>query len=113
VGQLADLALLSADYFTVPEEEIRGIEALLTVMGGKVVHGSADYGNLAPPLPPASPGWSPTGAYGGACRDLYGGQSEGVQAAATATGCGPLPQHTHAVYGDSGNWGIGCTCFVF
>ena len=38
-GQLADLAVLSADYFTVPEEEIKGIESVLTMVGGKVVYG--------------------------------------------------------------------------
>ena len=38
-GQLADLAVLSADYFSVPEEEIKGIESVLTMVGGKVVYG--------------------------------------------------------------------------
>src|SRR5947199_5623092 len=32
VGKLADLAALSADYFSVPEEEIKGIEWLITVV---------------------------------------------------------------------------------
>src|SRR5687767_15933442 len=36
VGKLADLAVLSADYFKVPEEGIKGIQAVLTVLGGKV-----------------------------------------------------------------------------
>ena len=39
-GQLADLAVLSADYFSVPEEEIKGIESVLTLVGGKVVYGA-------------------------------------------------------------------------
>ena len=39
-GKLADLAVLSADYFSVPEEEIKGIESVLTVVGGKVVYGA-------------------------------------------------------------------------
>ena len=39
-GQLADLAVLSADYFSVPEEEIKRIESVLTLVGGKVVHAS-------------------------------------------------------------------------
>ena len=34
-GQLADLAVLSADYFTIPEEEIKGIESVLTIVGGR------------------------------------------------------------------------------
>lgn len=32
-GQLADMVVLSEDYFSVPEEEIKGIESVLTVMG--------------------------------------------------------------------------------
>ena len=58
-GQLADLAVLSADYFTIPEEEIRGIESLLTIVGGKVVYGAGEFGGLAPPPLPVSPDWSP------------------------------------------------------
>src|SRR4030095_559187 len=29
-GQLADLAVLSADYFSIPEEQIKGLESVLT-----------------------------------------------------------------------------------
>src|SRR5207249_3226847 len=64
-GQLADLAVLSADYFSVPEEEIKRIESVLTVVGGKVVYGSGEFERLAPPAPPVSPDWSPVKAYGG------------------------------------------------
>jgi predicted amidohydrolase YtcJ len=38
VGKLADLAVLSKDYFSVPVEGIGEIEAVMTVVGGKVVH---------------------------------------------------------------------------
>jgi hypothetical protein len=38
VGKLADLAVLSKDYFKVPVEEIGEIEAVMTVVGGKVVY---------------------------------------------------------------------------
>ena len=31
-GKFADLAVLSKDYFTVPEEEIRSIQSVLTVL---------------------------------------------------------------------------------
>src|SRR3954469_811346 len=64
-GKLADFAVLSADYFAVPEEEIKGIESVLTVTGGKVVYGAGQYSNLSPPLPPVSPDWSPVKKYGG------------------------------------------------
>jgi predicted amidohydrolase YtcJ len=41
VGKLADFAVLSDDYLTCPPERIRGIRALVTVLGGKVVHEAA------------------------------------------------------------------------
>nr|WP_028317302.1 amidohydrolase [Desulfobulbus elongatus] len=116
-GQLADLAVLSADYFQIPEEEIKGIEAVLTIMDGKVVHGSDEFARLAPPLPPASPDWAPTGVYGGCCR--HGHHHHAAMGAAPrmpghAAACGnPLHQHTHTVLGPQGLWGIGCTCFAF
>jgi predicted amidohydrolase YtcJ len=43
VGKLADLAVLSADYLTVPTEEIGRIESLLTMLGGKVVYAAAPF----------------------------------------------------------------------
>src|SRR5512136_2262433 len=69
-GRFADLAVLSADYFTVPEEEIRGIESVLTIVGGQVVYGAGEFGDLAPPPLPVSPDWSPVGVYGGYHRSL-------------------------------------------
>jgi len=34
-GKFADLAILSADYFNVPVEQIKDIESVLTMVGGK------------------------------------------------------------------------------
>ncbi|HEX6994947.1 MAG TPA: amidohydrolase family protein [Gammaproteobacteria bacterium] len=42
-GKLADLAVLSADFLTVADEELRKIESLLTLVGGRVVHASAAF----------------------------------------------------------------------
>ena len=65
-GQLTDFAILSADYLTVPEEEIRGIESVLTIVGGDVVYGTDAFPEAAPePLPPVSPAWSPVARFGG------------------------------------------------
>lgn len=58
-GQMADLALLSKDYFAVPEDEIRTIESVLTVTAGRVVYGAGEYAALDPELPPIEPAWSP------------------------------------------------------
>jgi predicted amidohydrolase YtcJ len=38
VGKLADLAVLSRDYMTVPVDQIGGIESVLTIVGGKIVY---------------------------------------------------------------------------
>jgi hypothetical protein len=59
LGQYADLAVLSADYFEVDDEAIRQIEAQLTVVGGRIVYGSGDFSKLDPGIPPAMPDWSP------------------------------------------------------
>ncbi|MFJ7263272.1 amidohydrolase [Streptomyces globosus] len=64
-GFLADLAVLSADYFTVPEAAIPDIESVLTVVGGRIVHASAEYAGLDEPLPPIRPDWSPVARFGG------------------------------------------------
>jgi len=37
-GQLADFAVLSADYSTIPEDHIKDIEVVRTVVGGRVVY---------------------------------------------------------------------------
>jgi predicted amidohydrolase YtcJ len=42
-GKLADLAVLSKDYFKVPLAEIGGIESLFTVVGGVVVHATEPF----------------------------------------------------------------------
>jgi predicted amidohydrolase YtcJ len=42
-GKYADLAVLSHDYLTVPDQMIRQIESVLTLVGGKVVHASGPF----------------------------------------------------------------------
>jgi cytosine/adenosine deaminase-related metal-dependent hydrolase len=69
VGKLADLSALSEDYFSIPEERIKGVESVLTVVDGKVVYGAEEFAALGPPPIPASPGWSPVNTYGGYHRE--------------------------------------------
>lgn len=64
-GALADLSALSADYFSIPSEEVKHVESVLTVVGGKIVYGAAEFTKLDPALPPVSPDWSPVKQYGG------------------------------------------------
>ena len=42
-GKLADLAVLSKDYLTVPVSEVGDIESVLTMLGGKVVYAAGAF----------------------------------------------------------------------
>jgi predicted amidohydrolase YtcJ len=113
-GQLADLAVLSADYFSVPEEEIKQIEATLTIVGGKVVHATAEFADLAPPPLPVLPDWSPVKHYGGYYEPA---RSSAVHQAESSVRHGLL----HALWHGLGVGGpsqaapgpLGCDCFAF
>ena len=64
-GNLADFALLDADFFTIPEDEIKNLSSVLTVVDGRVVFGTGKYSSLAPKLPEVIPAWSPRKYFGG------------------------------------------------
>ena len=116
-GHLADLAVLSADYFSVPEEDIKGIESVLTIVGGKVVYGVGEFAGLSPPPPPVLPEWSPVKAYGG----YHQPRSEAAEAmhARSFVRSGWLHGLLHRLAGanrrrsDEPLWGLGCECFAF
>lgn len=76
-GEFADLAVLSGDLMSVDEEEIKDLHSVLTVMNGEIVHADAEFSNHNPPLPPATPDWSPVNVFGG-----HYGLSQGDHAAA-------------------------------
>jgi predicted amidohydrolase YtcJ len=100
-AQLADFAVLSADYFSVPEEEIKHLESVLTVVGGRPVYAAEEFSNLAPPLPPVLPAWSPVATYGGYAKPLPVAARSMVQHS-------PVSHHAHRRY-DFG----GCLCWAF
>ncbi|MDN4572120.1 amidohydrolase [Pandoraea cepalis] len=120
VGQLGDLAVLSDDYFSVPEDEIQDITSVLTLLGGKVVYGDGDFGRYAPEIPPAMPDWSP--ARHGVGYSPRQPQALNVSVScACATSCG-VHGHAHAkawsssvpASDESGFWGaLGCSCWAF
>lgn len=126
VGQYADFAVLAADYFAIPESEIADLYAELTVMGGRVVHGSGPFSDLAPPLPPVSPDWSPVRRFGGyqhknPAAGLFTrtGQNTATLGCACTSSCG-VHGHAHAwtkdvPVGDTRSfWGaLGCSCWAF
>jgi predicted amidohydrolase YtcJ len=117
-GQLADLAVLTEDFFSVPEEKIKGIESVLTIVDGKIVHATDDFTAHAPPPIPVLPEWSPARYFGG-----YGAPLDIRKAARAGV---PVEQHQHhaghchhgfAAEATSnryaGFWGSGCDCFAF
>jgi predicted amidohydrolase YtcJ len=127
VGQLADVTALSDDYFSVPEDKIKDIESVLTIVGGKIVYGTWEFRHLDPPPLPVLPEWSPAKFYGG-----YGAPLDIRRAAIAGV---PVLHHRHNAQCDfhgclhaahllfagiesaaprySEFWGLGCDCFAF
>ena len=127
VGQLADMTALTADYFSVPDQEIKNIESVLTLVGGKIVYGAQEFQNFGPDPLPVVPEWSPVAHFGG-----YGAPLDVRRAARAGV---PIPRHEHKTgcashgclqagrdllagikvapqrYGEF--WGLGCDCFAF
>ncbi len=97
VGNFADLAVLSNDYFTVEPDAIRSIESVLTMVGGKVVYGNERYATLAPALPPVSPDWSPVAHCGG-----YNNSQPTP----------PVHEHTPIMAADGRVWTSSCGCGI-
>jgi predicted amidohydrolase YtcJ len=64
-GQLADLAVLTADYFKIFDEEIKSLESVLTILGGKPVYAVDEFKPLDPGDLPVMPDWSPVHHYPG------------------------------------------------
>lgn len=114
-GQLADLAVLSADYFSIPEEEIKRLESVLTIVGGRVVYATEEFSRVAPPPLPVSPSWSPVKEYGGYAKALDRTLGASHSAACSHVGAsshGRTQSHLQ-VLSDLGFWHVGCDCFAF
>ena len=120
-GQLADFAVLDRDYFSVPEDEIRHITAMLTGVGGKVVHGFGGYADLAPPLPRPMPDWSPVTRFGGYQARRAEAVTPRSLDACCANAC-TVHGHNHVwgrrpaapVADERSFWGaLGCSCWAF
>ncbi|MEL6241905.1 MAG: amidohydrolase [Pseudomonadota bacterium] len=120
----ADFAVLSADYMSVPAPEILDINAVLTVVGGKVVYGEGDFRDLSPRLPTASPDWSPVNAQPSPGQRATAPAPEGALARACHDGCSNgcgLHGHNHGIAWNNpipvrdlkSFWGaLGCSCFA-
>jgi len=106
-GRLADLAFLSADYFSVPEDSIKDLESVMTMVGGKVVYAAGSYARLAPPPPPISQDWLPIKTYGGYQYQKGSGSGRAGPGLASAGHAHPL------IVGDNGTWSLDCPCGAF
>jgi predicted amidohydrolase YtcJ len=65
LGSDADLVVLSADYFSVPENEIGSITSEMTILDGKIVWADKEFKLFGPARLPVMPEWSPVKYYGG------------------------------------------------
>ncbi|HEY4194795.1 MAG TPA: amidohydrolase [Mucilaginibacter sp.] len=134
VGMLADLAVLDKDYFQVTDEEIKSIEAELTIVAGNIVYAKGDFSSFTPEPIPILPDWSPTHIYNGyypgsSLPQLTAAPSKSVKQASSITSqvhqCGGscnVHQHNHnaarmsnlPVNNYTAFWGaLGCSCFAF
>jgi predicted amidohydrolase YtcJ len=128
VGQLADLVVPDRDFFACAESEIADTTALLTVVGGKIVYGAAEFKvHDDTPPPPAMPDWSPVRTFGGYGRwaDTEGAPLQAtLRQHAAACGCANscnIHGHAHAnawtrnlpIADLKGFWGaLGCACWA-
>jgi hypothetical protein len=119
VGQLADLVALSADFFSIEQEQIKWLESVLTIVGGKVVHGTGEFDKLAPPTLPVLPDWSPVTMVPGHWKPVAAPMAASIH---QCIGACAVHQHQHdrarrssvPVSDHQGFWGaFGCSCFAF
>jgi predicted amidohydrolase YtcJ len=127
VGQFADLMVPDRDYFSCAEDEIADTTSLLTMVGGKIVFGSGDFGSLEEvKVPPAMPDWSPVRTFGGygAWGDPNTSKSASAHRFAMSCSCAnvcAVHGHDHASAWSSrlpiadlkSFWGaLGCACWA-
>jgi predicted amidohydrolase YtcJ len=96
-GKLADLVVLNGDYFSMAVDEVKDLESLLTMVGGKIVYAAGPYLPLDAPPPPQLPDWLPVRHYGGYHKK-------------SASMAMPLAQRHPTILSENGSWSIECSC---
>ena len=115
-GQYADFAVLSADYFSIDDEEIKALESVLTILGGMPVYASGDFSSHDPGDLPVMPDWSPVVKYPGYWKKEYTAHFQGCcghahhGAKAKARNPFNIPQW---MLGPRGLLDGGCECAAF
>jgi len=128
-GMFADLVVLDSDYFTIADEDIKKIEADLTIVDGKIVYANGDFSSFSPPHIPILPDWSPTNIYNGypSKSNLQSTIEKNAKASLksqihSCSGSCDVHAHSHDVARMSNVpvnnyntfWGaLGCSCFAF
>jgi len=103
-GQLADLVVTSEDYLTIPEDRIRDLQSVLTIVGGKPVYAAGPFREHDAPPIPVLPEWSPVAKFGGYGAPLWDGRdARSFSGKSTSRQPSALNQL----------WGSGCDCFAF
>lgn len=64
-GYLADMAMLSKDFFKINDDEILQLESVLTILNGEVVYGTGEYESFDKKKIEVKPDWSPVKYFGG------------------------------------------------
>lgn len=129
-GEYADLAVLSGDFMTIDQEEIKDLTSILTVMGGDIVYADNEFSPHNPQLPPPMPDWSPVNEFGGyyqkAETGIGGAETTLAMVAAQSCGCSKscgVHGHDHGIAWTTPIpiaekekntfWGaLGCSCFA-
>lgn len=130
-GQYADFAVLSKDFMGIPDDDIKNLTSVMTIVAGRIVYAADEFGAYDAPLPPVSPDWSPVGRFGGYQHASLAETPQFQLASASGCavhGCG----HHHHAPGQDGvlsrwlgldeekkrpsfenPWSMGCGCFAY
>lgn len=118
-GYYADLVVLSEDFFSVAEDDIKAIESVMTIVDGRIVYAADEFEPLAPAPIPVLPEWSPVRNVPGHYRRV---PAQKTKLPHQCVGSCSVHGHAHdrarrsnvPVAEPGGFWGaLGCSCFAF
>lgn len=106
----ADMVVLSQDYFSIPDESIKDITSILTILGGKVVYAADELASLDENSKlPISPDWSPIRNYGGYYQPL----KHAACSCHSAKKISLDSLFAHQEASSLNPWSFGCDCFAW
>lgn len=110
IGKLADLVMLSADFFSIEVDAIKDLESELTMVGGRVVYANGAYAHLGMKPPEIRQVWLPINEYGKYYKSAKSAKS-GKKTAQTSHQQSLQSAHAHPqIIGDAGVWSVECPC---